>query len=1012
MQLPYNLVTNTYTAPRVFLCETDKTKICELNTIGLNGTFKFNSYSEIEFQLPRMLLDSATGEAYVHPFYDKLEALRLLYLPGFGYFEIQDPSITSNGMKEIKQVNAFSLEYTLSQKYIVNFIINSPEEEGNIGGGTPSSEDVDPLVVFYDVDDQSHSLLHLALQKALGWDIGYVHPSLTTQTRSFNVDRESIYDFLMNDVAETFKCYFVFDTERNLINVYPESSSVKFMGDGSTTQFIVRPAYSNLGDVTVDGYRTTEYLYDTYTGEIKFTSKEPPKAGAIIEVNDGSQSEWQTNVFVSFDNLASSMEIDYEADNIKTCLTVTGADDLDISDVNLGSNYIMDLSYYHTVDWMGQDLYDAYNAYIKKVNEKTPEFTSLLQQYNDVYQEYSELYNRVTTTTEPEFVINLTELKLDHFHQMLRRYYEDRSIDGNFPNTSINIVDQITEDFKFLGTDVIDQYLRTLQSATNIFAVEVATATILDKIWDEFGVSLLKTFVEAYKLNQQTHISSGWSADGNSNYYMYWANYMMLVTCNSDLTQRTREADDKTSRMNGLNKDMAVITDMVALENNFTQQQLVRLNAFIREDEYSDSNFVVTDIDTTEDVFKTKKELMQCGKIELAKLCEPKLAFSAKLANIYALEDFAPIVHQFQLGNIINVSLRPGYVKKVRLMEVEIDFEDFSDFSCVFGDLMSAKSQIDIHADLLQAAASAGKSVAANEAKWQRANDLATATDLKIQNGLIDAVTSIRSSSPEQAMEWDNYGLHLRKYVDGSSTEYNPKQALFTNNQLLFTKDNWKTVSTGIGEFTYNGKEFFGICAEAVLSGYIEGSEIVGGVIKIGDRGDGTYNFEIDQDGIVTFRGEKGTAGELSTIGLQMGSLRAAINDLSQQQQIYSDYVIEYGDTGIWHYEKWNSGKAVCYGRKELTEIKFTGSVGETGMYSCPAGDTTIEYPTNLFVETPSEQVTGRCTTTMSWLCNNPDGNGLNDKTHTAAYSFIAPVTTEDVQTAYIDYYVVGNWKE
>ena len=55
MKLPYDLLKSTYVAPKVFLCETDKTKICELNTIGLHGTFKFNSYSKISLVINQQL---------------------------------------------------------------------------------------------------------------------------------------------------------------------------------------------------------------------------------------------------------------------------------------------------------------------------------------------------------------------------------------------------------------------------------------------------------------------------------------------------------------------------------------------------------------------------------------------------------------------------------------------------------------------------------------------------------------------------------------------------------------------------------------------------------------------------------------------------------------------------------------------------------------------------------------------------------------------------------------------
>ena len=189
MILPKDILSNTYTKPQVFLCETDKTRICELNVFELNGSFKFNSYSEISCYVPRELTNNITGESYVHPFYNKIEALRLLDISGFGYFEIQEPGIDSDGIKEIKNITAYSSEYTLSQKYIENFIINNPDIEGNIGGGDPSSEEVDDRVVFYSTDDVTHSLLHLATQKAYGWKIGYVDPTLALQSRSFEIDR-------------------------------------------------------------------------------------------------------------------------------------------------------------------------------------------------------------------------------------------------------------------------------------------------------------------------------------------------------------------------------------------------------------------------------------------------------------------------------------------------------------------------------------------------------------------------------------------------------------------------------------------------------------------------------------------------------------------------------------------------------------------------------------------------------------------------------------------------------
>ena len=126
--------------------------------------------------------------------------------------------------------------------------------------------------------------------------------------------------------------------------------------------------------------------------------------------------------------------------------------------------------------------------------------------------------------------------------------------------------------------------------------------------------------------------------------------------------------------------------------------------------------------------------------------------------------------------------MRSDFIKKARLLEVQLNFSDLSNFSCTFGDLLSAKDQGDIHADLLSQAVSAGKAVASGSSYWQKGYDVATAIEAKIRQGLIDATTSIKSNSAGQDISWDNYGIHLRKVVDGVLDKH---EGWITNNKFL-----------------------------------------------------------------------------------------------------------------------------------------------------------------------------------------------------------------------------------
>ena len=109
MKLPFDILSENYRKPKVILCQTNKDKICPLDAIELTGTFKFNSYSEISFNVASTYYDLITGEKKRTPYYDYIEGLRLVYLEGFGYFQLQNPELYSDGIQEYKQINAYSL---------------------------------------------------------------------------------------------------------------------------------------------------------------------------------------------------------------------------------------------------------------------------------------------------------------------------------------------------------------------------------------------------------------------------------------------------------------------------------------------------------------------------------------------------------------------------------------------------------------------------------------------------------------------------------------------------------------------------------------------------------------------------------------------------------------------------------------------------------------------------------------------------------------------------------------
>lgn len=900
MILPKDIFSGNYIKPRIFLCEVDKEKICQLVTTNTKGSFKFNAFSELNFDVSRIYDDINSGETRVNPFYDKIESPRLIFVENFGYFELQGPELNSDGIQEFKSCLAYSSEYTLSTKFLEDFFVNTGKVDSLEVLNADNPNSIVPIVL-YDPTNPKLSLLHLALEKIYGWKIGHVDKQLQTLSRQFEIDRTSVYDFLMNDVCEKFNCYIYFDTIKNEINVYAESPTAKFIGDGQSNTFIINNAtsgsapFSRIETVSVDGYKTTRWSYSIVGDDGILTLEETPAQDAMVEAV-GIDSTWDTDVYVSFDNLSQEVAVNYDADSIKTVLTVTYGEDEDIRETNLGLPYLTDISYYYTVDWMGQDLYDAYTKYLEKSNNYQTEYThnskEALKLNDQIYYEENRLsleYSlaTVSSSTVGTYYIrqnnsngdfyytevslpgdykvgvdyysnattNLNETKVGNLYEALRNYFY--ACFNNLSNeltAALDGINKLSDEFKFMQNNTISSLHDNLKNATTDTARDAAITSFLNEMWNEIGRTPLKMlYLTAYKNVQEVNIQAGWSVKDNKNYGYYYPVVLMISSIEAAISNRDKKIKELEDRRSEYQNKNATIGDELLMVNNFTEKQLIKLSAFLREDELHIDDIIETSLDTLSSSFKLKQDAMETGRIELKKLCQPQLQFSMTMANIYALSEFEPIITQFQLGNIIKVCIRNDYLKQSRLLQVDINFEDFSDFSCEFGELTSLRTQSDIHADLLGQAITAGKSVAGNASYWTQGADTATATDLRIQQGLLDAVTQIKATDGTQGVVIDKYGIKLQKTQEDGTLD--PHQTWLVNNMILMTDDNWNTSRTGIGQFNIDDQEYYGLIAEAVLSGYIEGSQIVGGTIRIGDMGNGKWAFEVDKNGNVSMLG-------------------------------------------------------------------------------------------------------------------------------------------------------------
>lgn len=389
--------------PNIYLCTTGKEIIGQLPAYNTGLSASWNKYAELKFSIDRQYTDVITGNTIVNPLFDKAEGLRKVYVENMGYFIIQDPD-TTYGDKDTKTLSCFSSEYETGTKYLENFHINTgeidsaevialesiygynytidqnnlykqateafdpyeeyyyknytgtdkyvyerqevvnEEEYNNYYNGTTVEKTLYvkayPNVRFYWPTKPGLSLLHLVFAKIPNWTIGDVDASLQRKERKFSEDRVAVYDFLMNKVADTIKCVIEWDTLNNRVNFYEEAE------DGITE------------DNTV-------------------------------------QTRFDTDIYITRDNLANDINISYSSDDIKTKLKVTGSDDLNIREVNLGKNHIINLDFYHNSDWMDDDLWEAYDNYLSVAENYAELYSEAVSARAAAYNRWNDLMNAV-----------------------------------------------------------------------------------------------------------------------------------------------------------------------------------------------------------------------------------------------------------------------------------------------------------------------------------------------------------------------------------------------------------------------------------------------------------------------------------------------------------------------------------------------------------------------------------------------------------------------------------------
>ena len=138
------------------------------------------------------------------------------------------------------------------------------------------------------------------------------------------------------------------------------------------------------------------------------------------------------------------------------------------------------------------------------------------------------------------------------------------------------------------------------------------------------------------------------------------------------------------------------------LENNLTAAQWVELNAFRREADFSNDNYVstsfrkkfdytdsgfISDSLSNAELIKRAYEFILMAEYKIKENNTYSYNINTSLQNLLVIDEFAALRNGFKVGNWLRVMDESGTLYKLRLIDYEIQFDNLEEISVSFADV-------------------------------------------------------------------------------------------------------------------------------------------------------------------------------------------------------------------------------------------------------------------------------------------------------------------------------------
>lgn len=831
-------------------------------------------------------------------FWNDIIDLKIVDVVGYGQFEIF--IVKDSDQNVMKQIHGISLETELTQIPIYDLHIN---DDDYFEYGIQDENNIDAYgsikpIKLYNPSDKSHSLLHLLLSdKACHWNIGVVPKYISVTNngkiekeliesfqRTFTIDGQNIYDFLVNDLANEANLVYVFDTYNRRINIYDkfdigEDTNVFINKRNLAEQITINDNADSVkncfkvagGDDIITNYLAAVNLTGNYIwgfGKFQYDDMPSGLSNAIrsYETYKNSLNEEYYGGYNVFNQIISAGKM--SETTLKYIGNLNSLSNLPPAFGHIGEYYyINNTNKYYVSNGSSWEvcgaftrLCSAYDYLSYLTDTKMPNVslktTNAQEQFATIEREFKNtqvavskksIYSSTSFTGVTNNVIAFCKVVIDNRYTVesieditnnYPRYNGDtwigqiriyRTTDKNDTRT-VTISVKINEN----ELDFAKQKILKAVAKNNMVEVDhdVLTYTTsadygkLVNYFQKYCLNRLKSFYDGYESCISILMSFQPLAKDTSAFNTIYTTYRLRRDAVYEVYQiREQEVVNQKKLVEQIENEKTSLqkqADFKSYLDKIDNSYWKLFNSYRREDTYQNDNYISEGL-TDGQIIAKCKELLDYATYQLSMACQLQRTCSINLSNLLIMDEFKPFWDKFQIYNYIRIE-NDNEILKLRLIQIEVDFDDIEQITVAFSENISGNGNIanDIP-DIIKQSSSMASTYNSIKQQSSQGNKAYNEVGKWIADGLLAAKTTI-SNSDNNEVTFGSYGINLKDMTEEGN--YGDFQTRLIGQGLFYTQDGWKSVSLALGTIYIDGQRTSGVIAENVIGKLLAGNTL------------------------------------------------------------------------------------------------------------------------------------------------------------------------------------------